>query len=322
MLALFFGGIGLALVATGFTRTPEELGLCLLAIGVFASIYHPVGSAMLIAHAGQVGREVGINGVWGNLGVASAALVTGILAQHFGWQAAFIAPGLVALTVGLAYLRFVKHEVRPPRAGRAEPARVAPSAMKRVIAALVMTIIASSTTFNAVTVALPKLFAERLQALTEDAAWLGFIAAAVYVSGAFAQYTIGRLLDRHSLKAVFLPMAFVLAPLLLLAARASGWPLIALSIGIVVGIFGQVTINDAIVANYTSDAWRARAYAARYFLGFTAAGASVALVAWLHARGGFELMLQAFGGLCLLVTAAAFVFPNDRPARESGRSSS
>ena len=79
MLVIFFFGLGLALVATGVTRTPRQLGMALLAIGTFASIYHPVGTAMLVGHADRLGREVGINGVWGNLGVACAALVTGVL---------------------------------------------------------------------------------------------------------------------------------------------------------------------------------------------------------------------------------------------------
>ena len=77
-----------------------------------------------------------------------------------------------------------------------------------------------------------------------------------------------------------------------------------------------MTINDAMVAKYTSDQWRARAFAARYFLGFTAAGGSVALVAWLHERGGFQLMLQVLGSLCLLVILGAFIFPSDEaPAK-------
>jgi MFS family permease len=81
MLGIYFFGLGLALLATGVARTPRELGITLFAIGMFASIYHPVGTAMLVAYADRVGREVGINGVWGDLGVASAALVTGILTQ-------------------------------------------------------------------------------------------------------------------------------------------------------------------------------------------------------------------------------------------------
>lgn len=315
MVAIYFVGLGAALIAAGFTRTPQQLSLALFAIGAFGSIYHPVGTAMLVAYATEVGREVGINGVWGNLGVASAALVTGVLTQYFGWQSAFVVPGAIAIVFGLAFTRAVVHEKRVV-SSNAAAVRVDRGAMKRVILALVVTIVASSTTFNAITVAIPKLFAERLTTLTHSTAWIGFIAAAVYVFGALAQYTIGHLLDRRSLKSVFLPMAFLLAPLLAAAAFSSGWVLILVSIGIVIGIFGQVTINDAMVAKYTSDQWRARAFAVRYFLGFTAAGASVALVAWLHDRGGFELMLQAFGALCVLVIVGAFIFPDDRRQAE------
>ena len=68
------------------------------------------------------------------------------------------------------------------------------------------------------------------------------------------------------------------------------------SIGIVMGAFGQVTVNDAMVGKYTSEEWRSRAYAVRYFVGFTAAGASVGLVAWLYQQGGFVTMLHAFAG--------------------------
>jgi hypothetical protein len=80
-------------------------------------------------------------------------------------------------------------------------------------------------------------------------------------------------------------------------------------------MFGQITINDAMVGKYTAEEWRSRAFAVRYFVGFTAAGASVGLVAWLYGRGGFGLMLQAFSGLCLLVVVAALILPRETPAR-------
>ena len=97
------------------------------------------------------------------------------------------------------------------------------------------------------------------------------IAACVYVFGAMTQYTIGKLIDRYSLKTVSLPLSFMLAPFLYLAATLSNLPLILASIGIVMGAFGQVTVNDAMVGKYTSEEWRSRAYAVRYFVGFTAA---------------------------------------------------
>jgi hypothetical protein len=206
-------------------------------------------------------------------------------------------------------MRMVAHEDRSGHRQAAAQARVAKRDMWRVILALLIVVIAISTTFNAITVALPKLFAERLADLTASPALLGLIAAGVYVFGALTQYNVGKLIDRHSLKAVSLPLSLLLAPCLYFAATLSNGPLILATIGIVIGAFGQITINDAIVGKYTSERWRSRAYAVRYFVGFTAAGASVALVALLYAQGGFVTMLQAFAGLCLLVIVAALLLP-------------
>jgi MFS family permease len=311
MMVVFFAGIGASMIAVGLVQTPLQLGAALFSIGLFASIYHPVGTAMIVSYAGKLGREMGINGVFGNLGVASSALVTGVVGQFLGWRWAFIIPGIVTLLIGTAFTRAVVHEDRSGHRQAAAQARVAKGDMWRIILSLLIVVLAGSTTFNAVTVALPKLFAERLSDLTASPALLGVIAAAVYVFGAMTQYNVGRLIDRHSLKAVSLPLSLLLAPFLYLAATLSNLPLILASIGIVMGAFGQVTVNDAMVGKYTSEEWRSRAYAVRYFIGFTAAGASVGLVAWLYEQGGFVTMLHAFAALCVLVIVAALILPRE-----------
>jgi MFS family permease len=318
MMVIFFAGIGASMIAVGLVRTRLELGTALLSIGLFASIYHPVGTAMIVSYANRLGREMGLNGVWGNLGVASSALVTGVVGQYLGWRFAFIIPGIVTILIGVAFALTVVHEDRTGTKQAAAQARVAKSDMWRVFVALLIVALAVSTTFNAVTVALPKLFAERLAGLTKSPALLGVIAACVYVFGAMTQYAIGKLIDRHSLKAVSLPLSFLLAPFLYLAATLSNLPLILAAIGIVMGAFGQVTVNDAMVGKYTSEQWRSRAYAVRYFIGFTAAGASVGLVAWLYQQGGFVTMLHAFSALCLLVIAAAIILPAEIKAPAAG----
>ena len=214
MMVIFFIGIGASMIAVGLVNTRLELGAALLSIGIFASIYHPVGTAMIVSYAETLGRQMGINGVWGNLGVASSALVTGVVGQYLGWRWAFILPGFVTILIGLCFMAMVRHEDRTNAKQAAAQARVAKQDMWRVIVALLIVVIAISTTFNAVTVALPKLFAERLTGLTRSPALLGVIAAGVYVFGAMTQYTIGKLIDRYSLKAVSLPLSFVLAPFL------------------------------------------------------------------------------------------------------------
>ncbi len=314
MLAIYFLGIGASMIAVGLIRTPLQLGAALLAIGLFAAIYHPVGTAMIVSYADKLGREVGINGVWGNLGVALSALVTGVLAQYLGWRWAFIVPGVATMAVGVAFMRAVGHESRSHHKVAQGAARVARADMWRVVVSLLLAVMAGSVTFNAVTVALPKLFSERLAALTTSPSLLGLITAGVYLFGALTQYNVGQLIDRTSLKRAFMPLALMLAPLLYIAASLDGVPLLVVSIGIVMAMFGLVTVNDSMVGKYTTDEWRSRAYAVRYFLGFTAAGAAVALVAWLHETGGFALVLQAFAALCVLVIAAALIFPPERHA--------
>src|SRR6201984_2277943 len=200
MMVIFFIGIGASMISVGLVQTQVRLGAALLAIGIFASIYHPVGTAMIVSYADRLGREMGLNGVWGNLGVASSALVTGVIGQYLGWRAAFIIPGVVTMLIGIVFALTVVHEDRKGTKQAAAQARVAKEDMWRVILALLIVVIAISTTFNAVTVALPKLFAERLVEVTKSPALLGVIAACVYVVGAKTQYTIRGLLHRHTLK--------------------------------------------------------------------------------------------------------------------------
>ncbi len=312
MMVLFFLGIGAAMIATGFAQTPLQIGLGVFVIGAFAAVYHPVGTAMIVAYAPKLGREIGINGVFGNVGVASSALATGALCQFFGWRAAFVAPGVLAIIAGIMFALNVAHEDRKGHKAGTAPVRIAREDMWKVIAALVLTVIASSTAFNTVTVALPKLFAERLADLTASPALLGLIAACVYLFGAASQYTVGMMIDRHGLKAVFLPLCFISMPVLYLAAITSGPALLPVAVVLIIAIFGQVTINDAMVGKYTTDKWRSTAYSVRYFIGFTAAGTSVAMIAAMHESGGFMLVFKVLAALSILVIAGGLIFPAER----------
>src|ERR1700743_1073786 len=125
MMVIFFIGIGASMISVGFVQTPLQLGAALFAIGIFASIYHPVGTAMIVSYADKLGREMGVNGVWGNLGVASSALVTGVIGQYLGWRWAFFIPGVATILLGIAFAMTVVHEDRKGTKQAAAQARVA-----------------------------------------------------------------------------------------------------------------------------------------------------------------------------------------------------
>lgn len=310
MMLLFFFGIGAAAIFTGLSTSAPMLALGLTLIGVFAAIYHPVGTAMLVTYAQNRGREIGINGMWGNLGVAFSALVTGLLVAQFGWRSAFILPGAVAMVLGVLFAWQVREEPIPHRPHvRLKGASGQRISMFMVFSVLAVATATSGVVFNATTMTYPKLFQERLHELLISPQSLGVIVSLAYAFGAVAQLSIGRVLHRFSLKWPFVLLTLCQAPLLFGLAYADGWPLILLGAGFMFVVFGQVTVNDAMVANFVAPQWQSRVFALRYCLSFGASATAIPLIAYVEPRQGFiglYLILAAFAALSFV---AALVFP-------------
>ena len=112
MMVAFYVGCGLSLIGAAFAPSLVALAVALFALGVFAAIYHPVGTAMIIERATVRGRTLAFNGVCGNLGVALAAGTTAVLTAVLSWRGAFLVPGLVCVATGAAYFWLVPDERR------------------------------------------------------------------------------------------------------------------------------------------------------------------------------------------------------------------
>ncbi len=164
MMVLFFVGLGVASVFTGLMSSAFGIGFGLALIGLFASIYHPVGIAWLVRNAASPGRVLGVNGVFGSVGIASASLIAGLLTDLISWRAAFIVPGVISTVTGLSLWRHIlngtivagegdveEQESGPPAAGRS-----------RVYLVLAVAVLCGGTMFQALSVVMPKLFTERL----------------------------------------------------------------------------------------------------------------------------------------------------------------
>ncbi len=103
MIVVFFIGIGIASIFTGLSTGRLGIQIGLAMIGILAAIYHPIGIALVAEEAVRMGRALAINGVWGNIGVALAAVTTGAIAEYWGWRAAFIGPGIYSIAIGVSY---------------------------------------------------------------------------------------------------------------------------------------------------------------------------------------------------------------------------
>jgi MFS family permease len=309
MMAAFYGGCGLSLAGAGFAPDLAALAAAMFALGIFASIYHPVGMAMLIEASNARGRTLAFNGVCGNLGVSLAAGISAALASWFGWRTAFFVPAVILIGTGIFYLWLTSDDRHHAKTRQSAPAvPLTPRLAVMLFGLFIVIALSAGLTFNVLTIALPKIVDERLSG-DLPLVLVGGIATAVLICGALAQLTVGRLVEwvpPHVIFAIVTGLGFLGN---LWAAYASGITLlIALAIAIA-AIYGQVTVNDMIMARYTADAWRGRVYAVRYFLLFISAGAAIGMISLLHESGGFALVLgvNAVIALLLFVTTLALV---------------
>ena len=311
MIAVYLFGAGAALVACGFAPSPLLFGVFLAAAGAFAAIYHPVGTAMLVDLAGSTpGRVLGTNGVCGNAGVALAPVLTAALAARFGWQAAFVVPGLVFVGMGAVWLRLPAADASGRRTTRAF-APIPRALVRRAVVVLLLVAAVSGLVFNAFTLLVPKLMEERLAG--EALPVLGAVAFAATLCGALAQFTVGRLIDRMTLKRVLLPVSMALLPGLLAVALVPGWLVVPAAGLVAASLFGQVTVNETMAARYIAPELRTRMYSVRFFVGFLGAAAAAPLVGFLHDRTGSvaapALVLAAVSAVTL---GCALFFPDRR----------
>ncbi|HEY7998223.1 MAG TPA: MFS transporter [Pseudolabrys sp.] len=293
MMAAFYFGCGVSLALTAFAPNLTMLAAAMFVLGIFAAIYHPVGMAMLIEASGARGRTLAFNGVCGNLGVSLAAGVSAALATWLGWRAAFLAPAALCIVTGVVYLWLTpddRHHIKSRVSKPAVP--LTPKVMTALFGLFLVIAISAGLVFNVLTIALPKIVDEGV-ASSVPLVLVGSIATLVLVCGALAQLTVGRLVEwvpPHVIFAAVTALGFVGN---LWATYATGIPLMVALAVAVAAIYGQVTVNDIILARYTADAWRGRVYAVRYFTLFISAGAAIAMISLLHNSGGFALVLGA-----------------------------
>ena len=314
MMALFFFGTGTSALLTGLAWDPLSLSVGLGLLGLFASIYHPVGVAWVVAVARNRGRALGINSVAGNFGVAMAATVAAGLTAWQGWRMAFMLPGVAGLVLGAVFLWRVREAHGEAKPDGSKPAVTLPRAMIwRLGIALAVGAIGVGLVFQATTVAMPKLFSDRLGDLGAGLLGAGSLVTVVYLVSSTAQLTIGFMMERFNLRIFFMVLALGQVPLLLLASGLEGTGLLLAIQALVFLSMGSVPLNDMLIAKYTPPALRGRVYGIKFVLGLGVSSLGVPLVAMIRdLTGSFTLLLVLMAGCMAVVGLCGLLLPDNR----------
>lgn len=310
MMVVFFLGCGAASVLTGLAGSELGMAAGLALLGLFASIYHPVGIAWLVRNSVNRGKALGINGVFGSIGLGTAALVAGGLCDLISWRAAFILPGAMSIAAGLALWACIRRGLIQD--GRRDLKPEAPAGrgdMVRAFWGLSVTMFCSGLVATTVTIVLPKLLEDHAAALSGGSTTgVGLLVGMVFACTALAQVVGGNMADRLPMKLLYVATYLLQIPLLLLVAGRANALLIGLMIGAMVLQAASTPAENGLVARYTPPAWRATAYGAKFVLAQGAAALGYPIVAWFYEAGGQSLLLfgvlaalAAVGGLTALL---------------------
>jgi MFS family permease len=238
------------------------------------------------------------------------------LTAWLGWRAAFLVPGVVTLVVGLGYLATGLGSRATGGAGRGSTfVRASRMDQIRVLAVVAVASLMGGLAFQGVTIAMPKLFEERLSSdvgLAGIGAWVSL----VFALAAFTQIPVGRLLDRIGAKPIMFTLTGLQAVLLAVLWQVDGALTVVMAVPLMIAMFGEVPVSAWLIGHYVAANWRSRAYSIQFLLALGVSSGVVPLIAWLHGRtGSSDALFLAMACAMSAVFAASWFLPGWRRSR-------
>ncbi len=317
MMIIFFAGLGVSSLLIALCQDKWQIGVALTLMGAFASIYHPVGIPMLVQKAEKPGFTIGVNGLVGNLGVALGASVSVWLATRFGWQTAYIVPGIICLLAAVAFAVVVPREEEAPARRKQKLLDLPPSVMARVFLIMTITAVTGSIVFNFTTNGNGEFLKAGVKELADNPLALSIALLVVFAVASLAQLVVGALIDRYPLKWIYLPIVLCQIPLFLLAAYATGWALLATVVAFMVFVFGAIPFTDAMIVRYIDDRLRSRVTGVRLAIGFGISSIVVALIGPSVKAAGFPTLLMMLAGVATVALVALSFLPDERAVTQA-----
>ena len=290
LMIIYHFGIGFSAIIASMSSSPVQLAISLGLIGLFASIYNPVGIAMLLQRSGLVGLRLGINGVWGNMGIAIAPVVTGVILYYGDWRLTFLIPGIVCVLFGiLFFLNITQHENNDQNKSDKGNKQIGfTPRWQQALFALALSTASGGFLFGAMSFLLPRYFEINMLSLSTNVAITGILAGVVFACASFAQMAVGWLIDRISPRLVLFWIALGQVIFIYLASQFENLSLFFLSIAAMCFVFGQIPITDTILVRYVPDNWRSRVLSAKFLLNLCI-GASVLPITSQLLKIGYDL---------------------------------
>jgi MFS family permease len=304
MLQVCLVGTGAGALLVAVSPTGPGIAAALGVLGLCSSIYHPAGMSLIASGVRERGRALGLNGIFGNVGIAGAPAAAALTIAFVGWRATYALYGAALVLTGLVLLAAPMEE--PPRAAASERHESTAGASAGVLfAVLCVCITLAGIAYRGTSLAMPAYFAGRF-----SPTHYGIATSVVYLFGTISQYWGGRLADRHDLRWLYLAFQTASLPALAAMAWLTGLPLVVAGAAFVFFSLGMQPIENSLVARLAPPAWRSTSYGIKFVLTFGVGSIAVWIVKsapelssvfWIlalvvAALVGFAMLLIALSG--------------------------
>lgn len=312
LLILFHLGAGICGLLVAFNLSnPFVLSLCLAGIGFFSGIYHPVGLGWIAKEFKNTSQGMAYNGMFGNLGLATAPILAGLLNYLWGIKAVYLVLGVVNLS-GLILL----YMVRDGHTNQQVPTRK--NEGRKSIAPFLVLLVAmmlGGVVYRATTVTLPAYFElqnkDLFQSFMNISGELGspnlfatLITSFIYLVGMGGQYFGGRVGQSVDLGRGYMIFHVITIPAVIAMSMTSNMPLVIFAMIHSFFLLGMQPLENTLVARLSPPELHSSAYGLKFILTFGVGALSVKLVSFIKETYGFG---GVYIGLALVSTTLVCV---------------
>lgn len=260
-------GSGLSAIFIGYSESYFELATGLVLLGAFTSIYHPAGLALISRRIRNRPRALGYHGIFGNIGLAGAPFVAGIISSIGEWRDAYLLFGLISLIAATYFL------IRPVSERTIEDIQRNSEEVKtkfREVIILFSATVIFGFIYRGTLTFMPYLFTHNVTQWTgiDPIAIGGSVTAAALLVGTLGQWFGGRVAEKYSLTLILSIIWAILIPTLLLMGIFEQYLLIIIAFIFTLVIFASQPVGNTLLAKYISMKSKGKGYGLNIAIGF------------------------------------------------------
>jgi len=296
MMVIMFFGMGFSSILCGLSNDNTFLFFSLSILGLFCSIYHPVGIAWVVNSSKKKGKALGINGIFGGVGIGLGAFIAGTFVEYFGWRSAFIIPGIISILLSLIVFILIFKGLISYKNIKSIDLEEKHSTNNLIVIAIILLISMFSIglTFQILQTSIPKILDMRINNISTFQ--IGFTIAIIYCFSGAMTVVGGLLADRYSLKIIYVAGIIAQAPCYFFIASFSGISLIVVCLLAMLFNSSILPTENILLAKFTPEEHHGLIYGVKFIVSFGAAPLGVYLVA-----KSYELTFE-FNYLFILVS--------------------